>query len=235
MALPLVLSVPHAGTSVPPEAEPYCVLTPAQIEADGDEGAAEIYALADEVEVHVTTEVARAIVDLNRAPDDFRPDGIIKTHTCWQEPVYAAFPPPDVVRALIDAYWRPYHRRLRQLGQSGRFLLGVDGHTMAATGPPTASDAGSTRPHACLSNDDRTCPTEWLVALQEALAPRLGGEVTVNTPFRGGYITRTCAEDMPWLQIELSRAPYMTNQQKRQAVLASLVELCRFIGKPEGE
>ena len=43
MKLPLLLSVPHAGLQVPPEAASYCVLTPRQIEEDGDEGAAEIY------------------------------------------------------------------------------------------------------------------------------------------------------------------------------------------------
>ena len=83
MSLPLLLSVPHAGVEVPAEAEAHCILTPAQIAADGDEGAAEIYALADKVEGHITTHVARAIVDLNRAPDDFGPDGVVKTRTCW--------------------------------------------------------------------------------------------------------------------------------------------------------
>ena len=229
MTLPLLVSVPHAGTQVPAEIEPYCILTPAQIAADGDQGAAEIYALADEVEAHISTPVARAIVDLNRAPDDFRPDGVVKTHTCWQEPVYSPHPPPKTVQALLDRYWRPYHRQLQELGASGRFLLGVDGHTMAAYGPPVGPDAGDPRPWACISNDDRTCPATWMAALQSALAHRLGGKVSVNQPFRGGYITRTHAAEMPWLQIELSRAPFMSDQQKRQAVLGALGDLCALI------
>ena len=228
-ALPLLLSVPHAGTEVPPEAEPYCILNPAQIAADGDEGAAEIYALVSHVEAHVTTDVARAIVDLNRASDDFRSDGVIKTHTCWQEEVYSPFPPPEVVQALLERHWQPYHRQLKEHGTSGRFLLGVDGHTMASTGPPAGPDAGKPRPRACISNDDRTCPSEWLAILQESLARQLGGGVTINAPFRGGYITRTHADEMPWLQIELSRAPYMTNAQKSQAVLQALRDLCAHI------
>lgn len=229
MELPLLLSVPHAGTEVPTEAEPFCILEPTQIVADGDEGAAEVYDLADYVETHMTTNVARAIVDLNRAPDDFRPDGVIKTHTCWQEGVYSPFPPPEVVQELLERYWRPYHRQLKEHGTSGRFLLGVDGHTMAATGPPVGPDAGKPRPLACISNDDRTCPSEWLVAIQDSLARQLGGEVTINTPFRGGYIARTHAAEMPWLQIEMSRAPYMSNLQKRQAVLQALRDLCARI------
>ena len=229
MSLPLLLSVPHAGTDVPAEVAAYCVLTPEQIVADGDEGAAEIYALADRVAAHVTTTVARAVVDLNRAPDDFSRDGAIKTHTCWEEPVWDPRLPAERAAALIDTYWRPYHERLRDLGASGGFLLAVDGHTMAAHGPPVGPDAGAERPAACLSNADGTCPQAWIETLQAALARRLDREVTINRPFRGGYITRTHAAEMPWLQIEFSRAPFASPAAKREAVLGALTELCNTI------
>ena len=230
MSLPLLLSVPHAGTEVPSEVADYCALTPEQIVADGDEGAAAVYTLADEVDTHVTTTVARAVVDLNRAPDDFRRDGVVKTHTCWEVPVWEPALPAELAATLVDRYWRPYHERLRELGSSRRFLLGVDCHTMAAHGPPVGPDAGAARPAACLSNGDGTCPATWIEALQSALARRLGREVTINRPFRGGYITRTHAAEMPWLQIELSRAPFASLEEKRRAVLGALVELCETIG-----
>lgn len=229
MSLPLLLSVPHAGTEVPAEVAAHWALTPEQIVADGDEGAAELYSLADEVSAHVTTTVARAVVDLNRAPDDFSRDGAIKTHTCWEEPVWDPPLPPELADALIEDHWRPYHERLRHLGTSGRFLLGVDGHTMAAHGPPVGPDAGVERPAACLSNADGTCPQPWIESLQAALTRRLGHEVTINRPFRGGYITRTHAAEMPWLQIELSRAPFASLAAKREAVLGALIELCNTI------
>lgn len=229
MTLPLLLSVPHAGTDVPAEVAAYCALTPEEIIADGDEGAAEIYALAEEVDCHVTTAIARAVVDLNRPPDDFGRDGVIKTHTCWEVPVWDPALPPGRAEELIHSYWRPYHERLRDLGTSGRFLLGVDGHTMAAYGPPVGPDAGAERPAACLSNADGTCPPAWIESLRDALARRLGREVTINQPFRGGYITRSHAAEMPWLQIEFSRAPFAGSADKRRAVLAALTELCEEI------
>ena len=37
--MPLLISVPHAGLTVPPEAKPYCALTRQQIIEDGDQGA----------------------------------------------------------------------------------------------------------------------------------------------------------------------------------------------------
>ena len=72
MPLPILLSVPHAGLRIPGEAKPYCILSPQQIANDGDEGAADIYDLSNEVASFITTGVARAIVDVNRAGDDRR-------------------------------------------------------------------------------------------------------------------------------------------------------------------
>ena len=223
--LPLLLSVPHAGLEVPEEAEPYCVLTPEQIAEDGDEGAREIYDLADEVEVFATTDVARAIVDLNRAEDDRRPDGAVKTHTVFNVPVYDPSPPEDVVAALIERYHRPYHARLRALA-SGNVRLGIDCHTMLAVGPPIGPGAGEPRPAACLGSADGTCPREWLEAFRRALERTLGQPVTHNEPFKGGYITRTHAAELPWMQLELSRAPFLSLEEKRGRVLEALRELC---------
>ena len=45
LKLPLLMSVPHAGLMVPPEAQPYCGLALEEIVTDGDEGAAEVYAV----------------------------------------------------------------------------------------------------------------------------------------------------------------------------------------------
>ena len=88
MKLPLLLSLPHAGLRVPDEVAHLCTLTEREIAEDGDEGAAAIYDLAGDVDAFVTTDVARAIVDLNRAVDDRRRDGVVKTHTCWDVPIY---------------------------------------------------------------------------------------------------------------------------------------------------
>ena len=222
MTLPLLISVPHAGLEVPPLVAPYCVLTREQIVEDGDEGAAEIYNIEDEVEAFVTTTVARAIVDLNRAEDDRRKDGVVKTHTCFDVPVYDPFPPEEVVESLVGTYHHPYHARLSELASASGVRLGVDCHTMLASGPPVSPDPGVERPWVCLSNADGTCPQQWVEDLQRAFEKLLGRNVRVNDPFRGGYITRTHAAEMPWVQVELSRAPFLSNVEKRGLVLEAL-------------
>ncbi len=224
MKLPLLISVPHAGLRVPAEAAPFCILNPLQIQQDGDEGAAAIYfGLEPEATAFVSTDVARAIVDLNRAPSDRSRDGVVKTHTCWNVPIYNPFPPEEVIADLLDRYYFPYHRRLTKLAGSGAWL-GVDCHTMAAKGPPVGPDPGLERPWVCLSNADGTCPQEWMRRLHQCFACEFENNVQVNSPFQGGSITRTHAAELPWVQLELSRAPFYTLEEKRRKVFRALTE-----------
>lgn len=225
--LPLLLSVPHAGLQVPPEVTSRCRLTAKEIAADGDVGARQIYRLEPEVEAFVTTEIARAIVDQNRAEDDRTKDGLVKTHTCWEVPVYREPLPEEIVRDLIERYHRPYHGRLSALAGAD-VILGIDCHTMATFGPPVGPDPGQERPAVCLSNADETCPTAWIESLAECFAESFGRETRINDPFRGGYIIRAHAPELPWIQLELSRAPFASFKQKRERVLRALHQWCRL-------
>lgn len=221
MKLPLLLSVPHAGLAVPAPLASRCLLTPEEIVADGDEGARQIYDLEAEVAGFVTTEVARAVLDMNRAEDDLRKDGVVKTHTCWEVPIWSSPLGAAEAEDLLERFHRPYHRRLRELAGSG-VILGVDCHTMAAVGPPVGPDSGRVRPALCLGDGGGACPREIVESLAEALSATFGEEAAINDPFSGGYISRSHAAELPWVQLELSRAPNMTFAEKREAVLEAL-------------
>ena len=221
MTLPVLLSVPHAGLWVPPEVEHLCILTEKEIIRDGDEGAAEIYLpLEKDVAFLVTTEVARAIVDVNREEDNFDRDGVIKTHTCWDVPIYGKLPSDETIDLLIDKYYKPYHAKLSQIGKNAK--LGIDCHTMAAKGPPIGPDPNQYRPAACLSNANGTFPWPWMYSLAWHLQKQLRREVLINQPFRGGHIIRKHAREMPWVQLELSRNPFIDWDQKRLRLLGAL-------------
>ena len=94
-----------------------------------------------------------------------RKDGVVKTHTCWDVPVYRSAPTEQLVQTLLATYHRPYHERLARLAEPA-LLLAVDCHTMAAFGPPVGPDPGVERPWVCLSNADGTCPSEWMQELK---------------------------------------------------------------------
>ena len=231
--LPILLSVPHAGYQVPPEAAAYSRLTADEIVADGDEGAADVYDLKEHVTGFVTTEIARAIVDVNRAEDDRSPDGVVKTATCWLVPVYSTFPPPSVVETLLERYYRPYHARLAALAETA--CLGVDCHTMAAVGPPVGPDPGAERPRVCLADGDGvTLPSRWMSALVACFTEAFGEAAAANQPFRGGYIIRAHHHEMPWVQLELSRPGFLSNEEKRTRVLRALQEFCSNIPSNPG-
>jgi N-formylglutamate deformylase len=223
MTLPILVSVPHAGWKIPPEVLDICILTEKDIHADDDEGAAEIYnPLKKEVKAFVTTDIGRAIVDMNRAEDDFRKDGVIKTHTCWDVPVYRSYPSMEIIVTLIAKYHRPYHAQLSALAQ--RAKIGIDCHTMAAVGPPVAPDSGKERPPVCLSNAGFTCPQEWIESLAQCLSQSLDLSVSINHPFKGGHIIRSHSREVPWIQIEFSRVPLLSNKQKSSLLLKAMKE-----------
>jgi N-formylglutamate deformylase len=228
MALPILVSVPHAGLRVPPEVVSSCLLAPRQIVEDGDEHAAAIYDMAAQVTQYVTTDVARAVVDLNRAEDDRRPDGVVKTHTCQEAPIWRQPLDEAVIETLLAGCYRPYHARLRALAGRG-VRLGADCHTMLAVGPPIGPGPGIERPHVCLGDADGACPPAWLACLARSFREQFGPRVTINEPFRGGHITRSHAAEMPWVQLELSRAPFATDAEKRRRVLHALQAALRRI------
>lgn len=227
MKLPLIISVPHGGLSVPEEVRGNCALTSKQILADSDEGAADIYNLKTEVAAYVTTSVARAIVDMNRSENDQSRDGVVKTHTCYGIPVYHRPLSEDTIEALLGRYYRPYHRLLSE--RSVDVKLGLDCHTMAAVGPPSAPDTGRERPQVCLSNASGTCPQEWFDELIHCFAKSFHCEISVNDPFTGGNIIRSHCFELPWVQVELSRAPFFDLAEKRTRVLDALRLFCRIL------
>jgi N-formylglutamate deformylase len=226
MKLPLLISVPHGGSRIAPEVEEFCRLTLEDIIADGDEGSEEIYSqLADHVEAFISFDIARAILDVNRPEDDRSADGVVKTETIWKVSVYREFPPEETIQALLARYYRPYHASLTQLAGSGA-ILGVDCHTMAATAPPIEPNAGQERPLVCISDANGTCPARWRDSLVQCFEDAFEHDISVNDPFRGGYIIRRHAVELPWVQVELSRSQAMRANDKGKCVLAALQAWC---------
>lgn len=220
MPLPFVISVPHGGFEIPPEVADRVIITPADLFDDADACTRDIYDVTSEVVHTERADVARAFVDLNRPPDDLppaNPDGVVKTATCFDRPIYVPGQEltPALTQSLLESYYHPYHARLEQSASAPGLLLGLDCHSMAAEPPPVAPDAGTPRPHFCLSNDDgRTASTETMSRLADALAEafELDREaIAFNAPFKGGYITRHHGNSpLPWIQVEMNRALYLS-------------------------
>ena len=226
--LPLALSVPHAGLAIPPEVAGNLLLTPDEIAADGDVGADAIYTpLARHVAAFHKAGIARAFVDPNRAADDFGKDGVVKTHTCWDIPIYREPLGQATIQGMLAHYYRPYHDTLTGFSHNSAILMGIDCHTMATHGPPVGPDPGSRRPFICLGNARHTsCPKAWLEDLAELLYQEFGVDIALNTPFAGGYITRHYGRHKPWLQLEWSRTLEPDPAEKSAGLLRALQAWC---------
>lgn len=211
---PCLLSIPHGGTEVPKEVENLLILSPEDLLEDGDPFTQELYDL-DAVS-KVVMKVARAIVDVNRAPNDLppeNPDGVLKTETAFGKQVYRKFPSRELMEELLRRYYYPYHRRIQEELDKEEVLIAFDCHSMAPVAPKIAPDKGK-RPAFCLGDAyGRACPRDLTELLKKCLMEVFeipDKEVTINLPFAGGYITRTYGlKRKPWIQIETRRDLYM--------------------------
>lgn len=171
-----------------------------------------------------STDTARAIVDLNRAPDDrppANPDGVVKSLTADRVSVWRGreAPDDDLARLLIQRYWQPYHHDLAAMCERPDVLVAFDCHSMAQFAPAISPRPGEARPLFCLSNGNGdTAPSEMLEELAAALAEAFECDraaIGLNEPFSGGHITRRHGRrsqpgrSVPWVQIEMNRCWYL--------------------------
>lgn len=222
-SLPVFLSIPHGGTGIPVEVSGRLKAGTHEIFEDGDPFAREIYDIGDVAAGTVSAEIARAFIDLNRSMYDIppkNPDGVIKSTTFSQKPIYqeGAEPDEDLRRVLIKKHYMPYHRAIQRAVSSQDLQLCLDCHTMMPHAPAISPDeSGRPRPMFCLSNrDGQTSSHEMISRLLECIAESFQislDEISINDPFKGGYITQTYGMNpVPWIQVEINRDLYLSPQ-----------------------
>jgi len=219
--LPVLLSIPHGGTQRPPELDGHLSITDKDLFDDSDPFVIEIYDLGEKVEGVVKSNIARAFVDLNRSLQDLppqNPDGLIKSATCYEKPIYKQGSEPDdsLRRVLIELYYKPYHRSIQKSIQDLDLQLCLDCHSMASVAPNVSPDGNQKkRPMFCLSNQDgKTSSKEMLELLASCISDSYGisrSNISLNDPFHGGHITKTYGNNpIPWIQIEMNRDLYLS-------------------------
>ncbi|MDH3834769.1 MAG: N-formylglutamate amidohydrolase [Nitrosopumilus sp.] len=244
--LPILLSIPHGGTQRPPELDGHLCITEEDLFDDSDPFVIEIYDLGDKVQRVIKTNIARAFVDLNRSLQDLppqNPDGLIKSKTCYEKPIYIKDREPDesLRTMLIEMYYKPYHRQIQKSISELDLQLCLDCHSMAEFAPSIAPDKNKKeRPIFCLSNQNgSTSSDEMIELLAKCICESFSIEkkdIKLNDPFKGGHITKTYGNNsVPWIQIEMNRNQYlaepwfdhnnMTTNQSR------LKELNKMFGK----
>lgn len=222
--MPLLISVPHFGVSVPDVFKKKCALDKEQLARDGDEGAAEVFIpLKQKVVVVLSSKVARTIVDLNRAPTDMSLDGVVKQVTASGERIYNTYPSQEDIEYVLRKYYYPFHQKLYRQASRDQVRFCLDCHTMSAVGPVNSTTPGESVPRICIGNGEGfSCSRSAMEGLQECLMEAFGCDVGVNRPLIGGHIVRSMPGNKPWAQIGISREPWISNQLKARNLYVAL-------------
>ncbi|RAK69428.1 N-formylglutamate amidohydrolase [Hymenobacter edaphi] len=225
--LPIVISVPHAGTEFPDDiqAELKSHLLPPD---DTDWFVHQLYDFATALGIPILrARYSRWVIDLNRNPDStpLYADGRVITGLCTAttflgEPIYqderAVVAPADVAwrRAL---YFAPYHQALQRLlddtrARFGRVLL-WDCHSIRRSVP--AIHPGPF-PDLILGSADETSAAPALIGQALEQLGRGPYALQHNHPFKGGYITRHFGRpdiEQHALQLEMAKDVYMNDAE----------------------
>lgn len=197
---PLLVSVPHCGTEIPPDIA--AALVPRALATeDADWHVDRLYAFAKDLGASLLVpRFSRYVVDLNRPPENTpmypgqNNTELVPTRFFTGEPLYreGRTPGQAEVQRRVAAYWQPYHDALggeleRLRAEHGHAVL-FDGHSIQAELPWLFEgrlpdlNLGTATGASC-------APT-----LREALALVLKAQDThshvVDGRFKGGYITR---------------------------------------------
>lgn len=219
---PLVLSLPHVGTTIPDDVKSHYAARALQVE-DTDWHLECLYEFAKALGASIIVpRISRYVIDLNRPPDDTPMyPGASNTELCPTrffngDSLYVDGAVPDAsdVSRRRATYWQPYHDALRAELERVRTQFGYallwDGHSIRSEIPWLF--------HGKLP--DMNLGTASGTSCADSLRSALVGELQSNPQFtyaadgrfKGGYITRNYgrpADNIHAVQMEMCQSLYM--------------------------
>ncbi len=219
---PLLVSIPHAGTLIPPALERR--MTPAALQrADVDWHLPRLYEFVHAMGATViAANYARHVIDLNRPPQDesLYPGqdvtGLLPTDTFRKEALYLPGEAPDAAEReeRRERYWRPYHDALRAeldrlRARHGQVLL-WDAHSICSVLPRFFE--GKLPDLNLGTADGRACAPAVQAAAEAPMKAQGGYTHVSNGRFKGGWITRhygAPGQGVHAIQLELCQCTYM--------------------------
>lgn len=244
--LPLLLSIPHAGTRLTPEVEAG-LSDEAQSLPDTDWYIPALYDFAGEMGVSVlSANYSRLVIDLNRPPDNqalyttattgLYPETLFDGTPTFKPGMTPGQPPRN---AWLQQIWQPYHDKIQhELAQIKRrfgYALLFDAHSIASRVPRLFK--GRLPDINLGTNDGASCTPALAQRLTQCCEAQSGFSWVLNGHFKGGYITRAYGkpeENQHALQLELAQCNYMDESapfawradkaQRVQPLLKQLIE-----------
>ncbi|QPT15348.1 N-formylglutamate deformylase [Serratia rubidaea] len=223
-SLPLLISIPHAGTQLTPAVEAG-LTSDARALPDTDWHIPQLYDFARDLGASILVgNYSRFVIDLNRPADD-KPLYSTATTGLYPDVLFNGEPsflpgkaPDDQERAgYLQQIWQPYHQQLqdelaRLKAQHGYALL-FDAHSIASVIPRLFD--GKLPDLNLGTNDGASCAVALSDRLVSCCERQQQFSHVLNGRFKGGYITRAYgkpAENQHAVQLELAQVNYMSEQ-----------------------
>lgn len=222
--LPLMISIPHAGTRLTPAVEKG-LTDEARPLQDTDWHIPRLYDFARAMGASILVgNYSRLVIDLNRPADD-KPLYTTATTGLFPDVLFDGRPsflpdaaPSDEERAgYLQNIWQPYHQQLqnelaRLKAQHGYALL-FDAHSIASVIPRLFD--GKLPDLNLGTNGGGSCPASLSDRLVTCCQQQQQFSHVLNGRFKGGYITRAYGqpqENQHAVQLELAQVNYMSEQ-----------------------
>jgi N-formylglutamate deformylase len=236
---PLLVTIPHSGERVPPEATWLEALPETLLMFDVDRFVDRLYQpIISELEIaSVKTEWHRYAVDLNRLSDDVDEDSVVGhknpsgkfprgLHWVITTAKEKLMPKPmtkELHDLMVQKYFEPFHESVRAEMKAIKFagaktVFHIDAHSMPSVGTSEHKDPGERRADAVISDCGGKSCSSWFRDLVVASYEKAGFKVRVNWPYVGGRVTETYGKPtlgQESIQVELNRALYMNEATKR--------------------
>ncbi len=224
---PLLLSIPHTGTFIPPEIESNLV-SPWLARKDTDWHIERLYDFAPEMGATIVRAThSRTVIDVNRPPSgaSLYPEqattGLCPTETFDGEALYTAGHQPDEaeIARRKKLYFEPYHSAL--LGEIGRLarkhptIVLYDCHSIRSIIPRLFP--GELPVMNIGTNSGASCDSTFAHVIQ-AVCDASGFSWVVNGRFKGGFITRHYGQPVLGvhaIQMELACRSYLVEPLAR--------------------
>jgi N-formylglutamate deformylase len=220
---PLLISMPHVGTHVPPELAARFT-DEGQRVPDTDWHLERLYDFADELGASVLVAThSRFVIDLNRPPDgaSLYPGqsvtGLCPVDLFDDQPLYrdpADAPGEAEIAARREAIWQPYHAQLAQELARMKAAHGMaalwDAHSIRSVVPRFFE---GTLPDLNLGTaNGASCDPALAEQLLSIGKQATGYTAVLNGRFKGGHITRQYgnpAQGIHAVQLEMTQCSYM--------------------------
>jgi formiminoglutamase len=218
---PLIVSLPHTGTDIPPEIEAQFV-SPWLARKDADWWIERLYDFATELGATVVrTAISRSVIDVNRDPSGVSlypgqaTTELCPTTTFDGEPLYRGgrAPGADDVALRRAAFFDPYHAGLTgeidRLSQRYERVVLYEAHSIRSRVPRLFE--GQLPQFNIGTNGGQTCDPA-LATTVEAACDASGLSRVTNDRFKGGWTTRHYGQPavgVHAIQVELACRGYM--------------------------